>query len=138
MAGYSGTPLLKKLGIQDGHRVLLRNAPPHLPAELTPYAQTRLRSDLDVVLLFARSCAQYRAQFAPLMKSIKAGGAIWVAWPKRASGVPTDLTEDAVRNHALQTTFVDVKVCAIDDIWSGLKLVMRKEHRPAQAAQTRA
>jgi hypothetical protein len=137
MAGYSGTPLLKKLGIRDGHRVLLHNAPSNLPLELTTYSKTRLQNDLDVVLLFAKSSAQYRAQFGPLTKSIKSDGAIWVAWPKKASGVQTDLTEDVVRNHALQTTFVDVKVCAIDDTWSGLKLVVRKEHRPAHAARDR-
>ncbi len=136
MAGYSGTPLLKKLGIQEGHRVLLRNTPDKLPAELTEYAKTRQKNNLDVALLFAKSSAEFQAGFALLTKAIKPDGAIWVAWPKKSSGVKTDLTEDAIRNQALQTPLVDVKVCAIDEIWSGLKLVIRKEHRLAVQRKT--
>jgi Protein of unknown function (DUF3052) len=131
MAGYSGTPLLKKLGIKDGHRVLMRNAPTRLPEVLKDFSRARPNKDLDVVLLFARSCAEFETRFKELMKRIQADGMIWVMWPKKASGIETDLTEDVIREHALKTPFVDVKVCAIDDTWSGLKLVIRKEHRAA-------
>jgi hypothetical protein len=134
MAGYSGTPLLKKLGIEDGQRVLLRNAPSGLPEELRGYARTNVKSNLDVVLLFAGSAATFKAEFGVFAQAIHAEGMIWVAWPKKASGVRTDLTEDVIRDFALKTPFVDVKVCAIDDTWSGLKFVIRKELRRPQAA----
>ncbi|HLY41658.1 MAG TPA: hypothetical protein VKR52_10605 [Terracidiphilus sp.] len=133
MAGYSGTPLLKKLGIKEGHRVLLRNAPAALPDELKQYRTGRPSKDLDVALLFAKSRAEFRADYLELIKAIKADGMIWVAWPKRTSGVNTDLTENLIRDEALKTPLVDVKVCAIDDTWSGLKLVVRKEYRTAFA-----
>jgi hypothetical protein len=129
MAGYSGTPLLGKLGIKEGNRVLLRHAPAALPEELEQYAKARLRDRLDVIILFARSFAEFKREFAAQQRSIKADGMIWVAWPKKASGIETDLTENAIRDAALKTPFVDVKVCAIDETWSGLKLVVRKEHR---------
>jgi hypothetical protein len=129
MAGYSGTPLLKKLGIKEGNRVLLRNAPKDLPDELKEYAKSRLRDRLDVIVLFARSFAEFRSEFAAHASAIEPDGMIWAAWPKKSSGVQTDLTENAIRETALRTRFVDVKVCAIDDTWSGLKLVVRKEHR---------
>jgi hypothetical protein len=133
MAGYSGTPLLKKLGIKVGDRVLLRHAPAALPEELKENAKARLQDRLDVIILFARSFAEFKREFAALqgsMKgSIKADGMIWVAWPKKASGMQTDLTDNAIRDTALKTVFVDVKICAIDETWSGLKFVVRKEHR---------
>jgi hypothetical protein len=134
MAGYSGTPLLKKLGIKEGNRVLIRNAPRTLPEELRSYADGQSGKNLDVVMLFVTSFAEFATEFARLGKTIVPDGMIWAAWPKKASGIKTDLTEDVIRNHALKTTFVDVKVCAIDDTWSGLKLVIRKEHR-AKAAK---
>lgn len=133
MAGYSGTPLLKKLGIKEGHRVLLRNAPPALPDELKEFRKGRLNNDLDVILLFAKSHAQFRSDYLQLINAIKADGIIWVAWPKKASRISTDLTENLIRDEALKTPLVDVKVCAIDDTWSGLKLVVRKELRTAFA-----
>jgi len=136
MAGYSGTPLLQKLGIQDGHRVLLRNAPAELPEELKEYTQKRRTKDLDIVLLFAMSNAVFQREFAALMNTIKTDGMIWVAWPKKSAGIQTDLTENVIRDQALKTHFVDVKVCAIDDTWSGLKLVVRKEYRTALAKET--
>jgi hypothetical protein len=129
MAGYSGTPLLKKLGIKDGHRVRVRNAPQKLPDELRDFAEEQPSKNVDVVLLFVTSYAEFAAEFGRVAKTIVPEGMIWAAWPKKASGVRTDLTEDVIRNHALKTTFVDVKVCAIDETWSGLKLVVRKEHR---------
>jgi hypothetical protein len=138
MAGYSGTLLLKKLGIEEGNRVLLRNAPAVLPEELKEYAQARLRDRLDVIVLFSRSFAEFKREFAAHQESIKADGMIWVAWPKKASGIETDLTENAIRDTALKTPFVDVKVCAIDETWSGLKLVVRKEHRSSFGRELKA
>src|SRR5215469_10865224 len=135
MAGYSDTPLLNKLGIKDGDRVLVCNAPKSLPEELNKCSKTGLRQDLDVVLLFAKSTAAFKEEFEPLMKSIKADGMIWVAWPKKTSGIKTDLNENVIRDHALQTFFVDVKVCAIDQTWSGLKLVIRKKRRAEHATR---
>jgi hypothetical protein len=134
MAGYSGTPLLRKLGIQETHRVLFKNAPAQLPEELKEYARARLSKDLDVVLFFVQSVAALDAGLAPLLKAIKADGMIWIAWPKKASGIQTDLTENLIRDRVLQTPLVDIKVCAIDETWSGLKFVIRKEHRAAFAA----
>jgi len=134
MAGYSGTPLLKKLGIKEEHRVLLRNAPASLPKELKDYASLRPRNDLDVALLFADSLSAFQAGLAELQRRIRTDGAIWVAWPRKSSGIETDLTENLIRELALQTPLVDVKVCAIDETWSGLKFVIRKEHRPRLAA----
>lgn len=129
MAGYSGTPLLKKLGIKEGHRVLLRNLPRRAPAELQDFAEEKPVKDIDVAVLFALSQAEFRDEFAKASHKIVQDGMIWIAWPKKASGIKTDLTEDVIRNYALQGSFVDVKVCAIDDTWSGLKLVIRKELR---------
>ena len=129
MPGYSGTPLLKKIGIKDGDRVLVKNAPRKLPDELRDFAEARPAKDVNVVVLFATSQAEYQADFASVAKKIVPDGMVWIAWPKKASGIKTDLTENAIRNHALEGKFVDVKVCAIDDTWSGLKLVIRKELR---------
>ncbi len=129
MAGYSGTPLLGKLGIKEGNRVLLRHAPAALPEALKQYAKARLRERLDAIILFARSLAEFTRELAAHRDSIKADGMIWVAWPKKASGIETDLTENAIRDTVLKTRFVDVKVCVIDETWSGLKFVVRKEHR---------
>ncbi|HWA93888.1 MAG TPA: hypothetical protein VG844_04745 [Terracidiphilus sp.] len=129
MAGYSGTPLLQKLGIKEGHRVALRNAPDALPQELKDITQSRSKKDLDIVLLFAPTYAAFSSGFAATAQSVHADGVIWVAWLKKSSGIKTDLTEDMIRNFALKTPFVDVKVCAIDETWSGLKLVVRKELR---------
>jgi len=135
MAGYSGTPLLKKLGIKDGQSVLLRNAPSGLPEELRGYARAKLEKNLDVVLLFADSVSAFKEEFGVLTQAIRAEGMIWVAWPKKSSGIRTDLTGTVIRDHALKTHLVDVKVCAIDDTWSGLKFVIRKELRRSWAAQ---
>jgi hypothetical protein len=133
MAGYSGTPLLKKIGIKEGHRVLLVNPPRNLPEEFRDYADEQPSKETDVVVIFAISQQDFRTEFARAGKQIKPDGMIWIAWPKKASGIKTDLTEDAIRNFALEGIFVDVKVCAIDEIWSGLKLVIRKELRATAA-----
>src|SRR5512147_809290 len=118
MAGYSGTPLLKKIGIKDGDGVLLLNPPRFMPDELRPFADQQPKQDIDIVVLFAMSQAEFRSEFAKAAKKIQPDGMIWIAWPKKASGIKTDLTEDAIRNFALQGIFVDVKVCAIDETWS--------------------
>jgi hypothetical protein len=135
MAGYSGTPLLKKIGIKEGHRVLLINPPRSMPEEFREYADEQPKKDVNVVVLFAMSQAEFRDAFSKAAKKIQPDGMIWIAWPKKASGIKTDLTEDVIRNFALTGIFVDVKVCAIDETWSGLKLVIRKELRAAKAAK---
>ena len=134
MAGYSGTPLLKKIGIKDGDRVLVLDPPSNMPEELRAFTDEP-KKDIDVILLFAMSQAEFRDEFTKAAKKIQPDGMIWVAWPKKASGIKTDLTEDVIRNFALEGIFVDVKVCAIDDKWSGLKLVIRKELRQVRAAR---
>ena len=133
MAGYSGTPLLRKLGIQTDHRVLLQNAPAKLPEELKDCASARPRKNVDVVLFFVQSAAVLDADLVTLLNAIQPDGMIWIAWPKKASGIKTDLTDNLIRDRALKTPLVDIKVCAIDEIWSGLKFVIRKEHRAAFA-----
>ena len=135
MAGYSGTPLLKKIGIKEGDRVLILNPPRNLPGELRNFADEQPKNDIAVVVLFAMSRAEFQDGFTKAAKKIKTDGMIWIAWPKKASGIKTDLTEDVIRNFALKGIFVDVKVCAIDETWSGLKLVIRKELRSARAAK---
>ena len=115
MAGYSETPLLKKLGIKDGDRVLVKNAPAAMPEELSAVPTVRAARDLDVALLFATSLNRFKAGFAALSTAVKPDGMIWAAWPKKSSGLQTDLTENAIRDLALKTPFVDVMVCAIDD-----------------------
>jgi len=132
MAGYSGTPLLKKLGVKDSSRVLLVNAPAESPEELKCLPKNA-RGELDLALLFLKSQAELKRDYAKVAARISPDGMFWIAWPKKASGVVTDLTEDVIRNFALRTEFVDVKVCAIDETWSGLKLVIRKEHRAARS-----
>ena len=138
-AGYSGTPLPKKLGIRPGHRIRLVDAPEgfartlgELPetADVVP-SEDGGASGLDLVLFFTGSAAALRARFDDLAASLVPSGMLWVAWPKKASKVPTDLTEDVVRAVALERGMVDVKVCAIDATWSGLKLVYRLADRPA-------
>ena len=132
MAGYSGTPLLKKLGIKDVDRVLIANAPKALPEELRA-TKSNSRGEVEFGLLFLQSQAELKRDWSKISARIVPDGMLWIAWPKKASGVVTDLTEDVIRNFVLKTEFVDVKVCAIDDIWSGLKLVIRKEDRAARS-----
>jgi hypothetical protein len=135
MAGYSSTPLLKKIGIKDGNRVLLINPPRNMPDEFREYADEQPKKDIDVIVLFVMSQVEFRDAFTKAAPKIQPAGMIWIAWPKKASGIKTDLNEDVIRNFALEGIFVDVKVCAIDDTWSGLKLVIRKELRAAKAAK---
>ncbi len=135
MVGYSGTPLATKLGIQAGHHVVLLGAPAGFAAMLAPLPPVKLSSALraaaDVVVLFVTARAQLERRFAAIVARLQPAGGFWVAWPKRASKVPTDMTEDVVRLVALPQGLVDNKVCAIDDVWSGLRLVIRKELRTA-------
>ena len=133
-AGYSGTPLAKKLGIKDGTVVHAVGAPDgyaKLIAPLPPGAavKTRLSADADIVHVFATQKAELAGRLKAWRKQLKPDAAIWVSWPKKASNVPTDITEDTIRAVALPLGFVDIKVCAVTDVWSGLKLVVRKELR---------
>ncbi len=133
-AGYSGTPLVRKLGFKPGMRVHYVAAPDGFTAlvgELPDGVRVLARAvaDLDLVVLFVRSRAELERRLAGLHAKLLQNGMIWVAWPKRASNVPTDMTEDVVRDVALPRGLVDVKVCAIDETWSGLKLVIRRELR---------
>jgi hypothetical protein len=136
VAGYSGTPLPKKLGIKDGHRVALVRAPEafdralgELPKGVVPQAGFAGNTPLDVIVLFVTRRAQLERELAGLRKRMAPAAGLWVAWPKKASKVPTDMTEDVVRDVALPTGLVDNKVCAIDETWSGLRLVIRLANR---------
>ena len=135
MAGYSGTPLPKKLCIKEGARVALAGAPPGFESVLGLLPEgaefvSPSRKGLDVILLFARSRAELVRRFESLAARIKPDGSLWVAWPKKASGVETDLAEPYVRQHGLEVGLVDVKVCAVDETWSGLRFVYRLRDRP--------
>ena len=138
-AGYSGTPLKQKLGLKDGFNVVVVNEPSGFrdlldtgPDEITFKAS--LRGDVDVVVAFVTRQAELQTRREQLAKAIFPDGAIWVAWPKKASKVPTDMTEQTVRDVGLPRGLVDNKVCAVTDVWSGLRLVIRREHRAARAA----
>ena len=128
-AGYSGTPLPKKLGIKDGASAAILNAPSGYTKSLGVKAATELRSDLDFIQFFTKSRAELEKQLPRLRKSIKPDGMIWISWPKKSSKVATDLTEDVIRETALALKLVDVKVCAVDETWSGLKLVIPVKER---------
>ena len=134
MSGYSGTPLPKKLGIQEGHRVELVAAPSYLeellgdlPAGVTLLRQAR--PPYDVVLLFVTERRVLARRLPELAAKMDRAGGLWVCWPKRASGVATDVTEDTVRDVALPLGLVDNKVCAVDETWSGLRIVYRLKDR---------
>lgn len=134
MAGYSGTPLVKKLGIKPCSRVWVKAAPKHykkllgaLPDDAV--LSSRPGKDLDLIHLFTSSRSRLRTDLKGFMARIKRDGTIWVSWPKKASRVATDITEDVIRELALPLGLVDVKVCAVDETWSGPKLVIRKENR---------
>ncbi len=132
MAGYSGTPLAKKLGIKPESRLAVLDAPagfaiPDLPVGVE--ARTAARGTFDVIVSFHTSRPAMATRLPTLMRALHVDGGLWIAWPKKASGMATDITEDIVREVALPTGLVDVKVCAIDDTWSGLRLCLRKELR---------
>jgi len=133
-SGYSGTPLVKKLGIIAGGIVAISDEPDgfhNLLEGLPPDVEFRaeLTRDVDLVMLFVTERSMLQAELGEAADAIFPDGAIWVAWPKRASKVPTDVTEDVVRDAALPLGLVDNKVCAIDAVWSGLRVVWRREHR---------
>jgi hypothetical protein len=134
VAGYSGTPLVQKLGIAPGARVAILGAPDGFDGTLGALPDgvvvtRRLGGRRDVVLAFVTERAALAGRLDALRAAIAPDGMIWVAWPKKASRMPTDITEDVVREVVLPTGLVDVKVCAIDATWSGLKVVIRKELR---------
>jgi hypothetical protein len=135
VVGYSGTPLAKKLGIKEEARLALLGAPEGFEAELAPLpggvrVLRRLGPDLDVAVLFVTERRELERRFAEVAAAIKPAGGFWVAWPKKSSKVPTDLTEDILREVGLPHGLVDNKVCAVTEVWSGLRFVWRKENRP--------
>jgi hypothetical protein len=135
MAGYSGTPLIKKLGIKSGFEVAFLNAPKNFAKQLELPPGVKITSpsnnkDLDLIILFVTSHKTLSSVFALYSERIKPAGMLWVSWPKKTSGVQTDLNENVVRDIGLASGLVDVKVCAIDEVWSGLKFVFRLKDRP--------
>ena len=136
MAGYSGTPLAKKLGIKPGSSVFVDGAPMAYEQLLAPKpegarVQSAMDTSPDVVHLFSTSRTELAAALRRTLRQLRPDAAIWVSWPKKASGMPTDITEDAIRELAFPLGLVDIKVCAVDAVWSGLKLVLRRENRPS-------
>jgi hypothetical protein len=132
--GYSGTPLARKLGIKQGSRLLLIDEPVDylsllqpLPA-LVSFAKESGQT-IDLVHLFVTRKDELQEQLAALRKTLRVDAAIWVSWPKKSSKVPTNVTEDTIRDVALPLGFVDIKVCAVSEVWSGLKIVIRKALR---------
>jgi hypothetical protein len=133
-AGYSGTPLFKKLGIKSGMKMALVREPddywellPGLPDDVT--VADASSGPVDLIHIFVTRRADLAGSLPRLMQQIEQRGTIWVSWPKKSSNVPTDVTEDVIREVALPIGLVDVKVCAVDSVWSGLKLVIRKSAR---------
>ena len=137
MAGYSGTPLVKKLGIKEGSRVALVNAPENFQTELgglpddVKFMKSTAKS-LDLILFFVLSERILSRDFTKLASRLTSNGMIWIAWPKKSSGVNTDLTFEHVQRIGLDAGLVDVKICAIDDTWSGLKFVYRLKDRASR------
>jgi hypothetical protein len=142
MAGYSGTPLAKKLGIKPGSSVFVDGAPMAYEQLVAPMPdgvsmQAAMDSSTDILHLFSTSRTKLAAALKRAVRHLRPDAALWVSWPKKASRVPTDITEDVIRELALPLGLVDIKVCAVDDVWSGLKLVVRKELRPPSRGETR-
>jgi hypothetical protein len=133
-SGYSGTPLAKKLGIGAGCRLRLLAAPKNYAALVAPLPEgvRRVRSgaDADLIHVFARRRVELERALRSSLAAMRADAVLWVSWPKKSAAVPSDLSEDQVRELALPLGLVDVKVCAVDETWSGLKLVVRKALRP--------
>jgi hypothetical protein len=135
MPGYSGTPLAKKLGIKDDFRIALLHVPEDVKNELDgAFAKCKIEritsKDLNFIFLFAKSRAGVAMELLPAAKALAPAGMLWISWPKKSSGVATDLTEDVVRQTGLDAGLVDVKVCAVTDVWSGLKFVIPVKDRP--------
>ena len=135
MAGYSATPLARKLGIKQGHVIALLDAPPTLPELLAPLPdETHVRTSLDggpfdVVVCFTTKRDDLVRRIAQVQPVLAMAGGLWIAWPKKASKMPTEVTDETVREVALPVGLVDNKVCAIDETWTGLRLVLRRELR---------
>jgi hypothetical protein len=141
MPGYSGTPLHNKLGIKDNFRAALLHVPHDVRSELenalARCSILNLRSgNLDFIFLFAKSRASLQAELRQAASVLAPAGMLWIAWPKKSSGVATDLTEDVIRRQGLEAGLVDIKVCAITDVWSGLKFVIPVKNRPRKIAGT--
>jgi len=138
MPGYSGTPLAQKLGIKDNFRAALLHVPDEVKTELRDaLAECRIQQfkrqtskDLDFIFLFTKSLAGLELELSPAAKALAPAGMLWISWPKKSSGVATDLTGDVVRQRGLDAGLVDVKVCAVTDVWSGLKFVIPVKNRP--------
>jgi hypothetical protein len=133
-AGYSGTPLAKKLGIGPGCRLLALAAPQDYRSLLAPLPEgvrfeTRAGAPIDVAHVFVAQRSDLQRRLKALRAALRPDAALWISWPKKASGVETDITEDTIRAVALPLGFVDIKVCAVNAVWSGLKVVVRKELR---------
>ena len=135
MAGYSGTPLWKKLGFKQGFRAGLVNAPKEFQKELAPLpddvqiVEQSLGKSFDLIVLFADSQRVVKKEFSKLARKLVPNGMLWIAWPKKASGIITDFSENDVRRIGLEAGLVDVKICAVNDVWSGLKFVYRLKDR---------
>jgi hypothetical protein len=134
MPGYSGTPLAKKLGLKDGQRVFFVNLPTEVSVELRSALApceivAKAQGSLDFAMIFIRSAAELTKQFQRVEKALASAGMLWVSWPKKSSGVATDLNENVVREIGLALGLADVKVCAVTDVWSGLKFVRRLKDR---------
>jgi hypothetical protein len=134
MTGYSGTPLAKKLGIKDGSVIYAPGAPTEYRELLQPLPAgvriaTAVSASTDIVHLFETERSKLAVALRTLRKKLAPNAAVWVSWPKKSCGVPTTITQDVVRELALPLGFVDIKVCAVTEVWSGLKLVVRKELR---------
>jgi hypothetical protein len=139
MAGYSGTPLAKKLGVREGHRVAWLGAPAtfatglgELPLGVTVRKAARGAHTLDVIVFFTKAVRELTKRLPEVADALSYEGGLWIAWPKKASGVTTDVSEATVRSAGLSLGLVDNKVCAIDETWSGLRFVYRVENRPTR------
>jgi len=140
MPGYSGTPLAKKLGIKDDFRAAFLHVPDDVKSELRDALgkcrilhfnrQKVTDKDLDFIFLFAKSRAGLLLELFPAAQALAPAGMLWICWPKKSSGVATDLTEDVIRQNGLDAGLVDIKVCAVTDVWSGLKFVIPVKNRP--------
>jgi hypothetical protein len=142
MSGYSGTPLAQKLGIRAGARLYVHGAPPNYPELLAPlpagvHTVPRIDLETDVIHLFATWQSDLEALLRRALGSMRPDAAVWVSWPKKAAGVPSDINEDTIRSLALPTGLVDIKVCAVDATWSGLKLMLRRSERAAREGPRR-
>ncbi|MEX1247619.1 MAG: hypothetical protein WEA61_03990 [Anaerolineales bacterium] len=138
-AGYSGTPLIKKLGIKPGQRICILDAPERygqaigpLPARVEVLSRLGKLHSLDFIHYFTKQASQLQQMFPKLKSALNWNGSLWISWPKGSSKVPTDVNENLVREIGLAAGLVDVKIAAVDEIWSGLKFVFRREDRPVR------